>query len=51
MNTIVLPRISLFLDFFNIYPFFERERVRETERSGGGPDRKGDAESEAGHRL
>ena len=35
--------------FFNVY-LFERERERERE-NGGGAERKGDIESEAGSRL
>ena len=39
----------LFKFFFNVYLFL-RQRVRQSVK-GGGPEREGDTESEAGSRL
>ena len=39
---------DFFFNFFNVYTFFERVRVL---MSGGGAEREGDTESEAGSRL
>ena len=54
-NISLLPESSevFFLNFFLMF-IFDRERERERERqsmSGGGAERRGDTESEAGSRL
>ena len=44
----MLRGVVIFFNFFNVYLFFERQRQ---SMSGGGAEREGVTESEAGSRL